>query len=175
MASGDTLFILKPLGTSPPSSSTVVATQGTIVDTSTPPVVTKVLLFDTTTSEHMDWHETVPSYYTGGGFDISMKSGTDHASDVGDFELEIRVRVIADATDLSGDLDLDGATPAPIVDTPPATPTNKLNYSAPVSLTHSNAGNPSAGDYIIIRATRDTATDSNLGDLQLAEILILET
>ena len=172
MATTETLFVLTPLGSIPPSTD--YATLDTILDASSPPTLFSVLDFDTTTQEHADWHVTVPSNYDGGGFDISMKSGTDNTS-VGDFELEVRCIKVADAAIMTGDLGIDGATPAAVVDTPPATPINKLNYSAAVALSHANAGSPSPGDRLIIRASRDVATDSNTGDLQLAEILITET
>ena len=68
----------------------------------------------------------------------------------------------------------DAATATAVTDTPPTTPINKLNYSDPQTMTHGNAGSPSVGDRLIIRASRDIA-DTNTGDLQLAEILILET
>jgi len=76
---------------------------------------------------------------------------------------------------MTGDLGIDNATEVAITDTPPATPINKLNQSTTGVLSHANAGSPSAGDYLIIRASRDVATDTNTGDLQLSEILALET
>lgn len=172
MATTETIFVLEPLGATPPSAN--YATLDFIADASTPNAHIPVLDFDPSTSEHADWHVTVPSHYDGGGFTISWKGGTDN-TDVGTFEIEIRVINVADATILTGDLGIDGATAATITDTPPATPINKLNYSTTATLSHANAGSPSAGDRLIIRATRDTATDTNTGDLQLAEILILET
>lgn len=172
MATTDTMFILEPLSSSPPG--TLYATFDVIVDASSPATSIMVLDFDPTTAEHADWHRTVPSHYDGGGFTISWKGGTDNTS-VGTLEIEVRVINISDATILTGDLGIDGATAATITDTPPATPINKLNYSTTAALSHANAGSPSPGDRLIIRATRDTATDTNTGDLQLAEILILET
>ena len=83
--------------------------------------------------------------------------------------------VIADATILTGDLGLDAATAVTLLDTPPTTPINKMNQSATGTLSHSNAGSPSVGDRVGIRAKRDTATDTNGGDLQLLSILLLET
>ena len=128
MASTNTIFILDPAGSSPPA--TLFATADTIVDASAPATVIEVLDFDPTTSEHMDWHVTVPSHYGGGGFTISWKGGTDNTS-VGTFEIEVRVLKIADADILTADLGIDGQTPATITDTPPATPINKLNNSVP--------------------------------------------
>lgn len=172
MATTDTIFILTPLGSTPPA--TLFATLDTIADISTPALSIPVLDFDTTTAEFADWFVTVPSHYDGGGFTCSMKCGTDNTS-VGTFEIELLITKIADAAILTGDLGADTGTAVAITDTPPTTPINKLNYSAAQTLSHANAGSPSAGDRLIIRAKRDTATDTNTGDLQLAEILILET
>lgn len=172
MATTDTIFILDPLSSKP--TATLFATLDFIDDASTPNTNIPVLDFDPTTAEYVDWHVTVPSHYGGGGFTVSWKGGTDNTS-VGTLELEIRIVKIADATILTGDLGVDTATEVTLTDTPPTTPINKLNYSATGTLSHANAGSPSVGDRLIIRAKRDTATDTNTGDLQLAEILILET
>ena len=172
MATGDTLFILEPLAYSPPA--TLYATLDFIADASTPNANIPVLDFDASTAEYAYWHVTVPSHYDGGGFTISWKGGTDNTS-VGTFELEIRAIVIADATILTGDLGIDTATAVAITDTPPTTPINKMNQSTTGNLSHANAGSPSPGDRMIIAAKRDTATDTNTGDLQFVEILILES
>ncbi len=173
MASGDTIFILRPHGYVPPAAN--YATFDIIADASTPAASIPVLDFDAgATHEHADWFVTVPSQYDGGGFTVSWKGGTDNTS-TGTLELEVRILNVADATILTGDLGIDTQTAASMSDTPPATPQNKLNYSGTDTITHANAGSPSAGDFLIIRATRDTTTDTNTGDLQLAEILITET
>lgn len=172
MATTDTMFVLEPIGSVPPAS--LFATLDTIPDASTPFTTIPVLDFDTTTAEHMDWHRTIPGNYDGGGFTISWKGGTD-TDNTGTFIIEVRMIVIADATILTGDLAIDGATAASMTDTPPATPINKMNQSGTATLSHANAGSPSAGDRVIIRATRVTGTDTNTGDLQLQEILMLET
>ena len=171
MASGDTLFILTPDNSTPPA--TLYATRDWIADTSTPVANIPVLDFDTTTAEWAHWFLTMPSHYGGGGLTISWKGGTDNTS-VGTFILDMRMVVIADATILTGDLTVDGAHTS-ISDTPPTTPINKMNQSTTGVITHANAGSPSAGDRLIFSAVRDVATDTNTGDLQLLEILILET
>lgn len=171
MSSGNTIFDLDPEGSKP--TGTIYASPDTVVDASTPTAMTAVLDFDPTTSENADWFFDVPSHYSGGGFTISWKGGTDNTS-VGTLTLEVRMVVIPDATILTGDLGLDAATAASMTDTPPATPINKLNYSATATLSHVNAGSPAVGDRVGIRATRNVA-DTNTGDLQLASILILET
>ena len=171
MATTDTLFILTPQGSIPPSAN--YATLDTVADASTPTTFTTVLDFDAAVDEHADWHVTVPSHYDGGGFTISWKGGTDNTSTAA-LIMEVRCKNLADGTILTSDFGIDLATAAAMSDTPPTTPINKMNYSATAVLSHANAGSPSAGDRLVIRATRD-ATDGNTGDLQLAEILILET
>ena len=171
MASGDTLFILEPANMKPPA--TLYATLDTIADTSTPAASIPVLDFDATTAEWGHWFLTMPSYYDGGGLTISWKGGTDNTS-VGTLILDMRMITIADATILTGDLTMDG-THTSITDTPPSTPINKLNYSPTGVITHSNAGSPAVGNRLGFSCVRDVATDTNTGDLQLAEILILET
>ncbi len=172
MATTDTIWILDPLGSTPPA--TLFATPDTIADASTPVGTILVLDFDATTAEFMDWFVTVPSHYDGGGFTISWKGGTD-ADDTGTLELEVGISVIADETILTGDLGLDGGTIATMLDTPPTTPINKMNQSGTDTLSHAGAGSPAVGNRVGIRARRDTGTDTNGGDLQLLEILILET
>ena len=172
MATTETMFTCTPANGVPPT--TLFATLDVVVDASTPTAETPVLDFDATTAEFYDWFFTVPDNYDGGGFTVSWKGGTDNTS-VGTFELEVRMVVLADAVILTGDLGLDAATAVAIVDTPPTTPINKLNYSATGALSHANAGSPSPGDRVGIRVKRDVDNDTNTGDLQLAEILLLET
>lgn len=172
MASGDTMFVLEPLGSIP--TATLYATQDVVADASTPNGITPVLDFDTTTQEYALWEVTVPSNYDGGGFTFSWKGGTDNTS-TGSLEIEVGITNIADASVLTADLGFDTATRTGVSDTPPATPQDKLNYSTTGAITHANAGSPSPGDRLAILATRDVGTDTNTGDLQLAEILILET
>jgi len=172
MATTDTIWTLEPGGRSPPA--TLAATFDTIASTDTPVAIIPVLDFDTTTSEWMYWFVTVPSHYDGGGFTISWKGGTDHASSVGTFIGVIRIVKLADAVVLTGDHTLDSATGVSITDTPPSSPTNKLNYSTTGTISHANAGSPAVGDRMGISFNRDVS-DTNTGDLQLAEVLILET
>ena len=171
MASGDTLFALGARDSLAPSAN--FATPDIVADASTPNINIPVLDFDATTSEHADWFVTIPSRYGGGGFTCSWKGGTDTTS-VGTFILEIRMLKIADGDIMTSDLGIDGQTAVSITDTPPATPINKLNYSTTGTLSHANADSPAAGDKMVIRATRDVS-DNNASDLQLSDILILET
>ena len=171
MASGDTLFILTPQASTPPA--TLFATLDTITELSTPNASIPVLDFDGNADEHMDWWATVPSQYAGGGFTFSMKyamSGSDGSA----VEMEFRVMKLQDSDDLSSDLTIDGQTAATLQDTPIST-ADDLNYTATIGLSHANADSPAVNDRIVIRATRDESFADNQDDLQLLEILVLET
>lgn len=172
MASGDTLFVLSPLNSIPPSAN--AATLDWIADGSTPNIHIPALDFDGATNEHADWIVTIPSQYSEAtGFTFSYKyamGGTD-----GDIvEIEFRVLHIDDQTVLTGDLGLDGQTPVAIQDDPDAT-ADDFNYSATGALAKANFGSAAPGDLIVIRATRDIAAAANANDLQLVEILVKET
>lgn len=172
MATTDTLFILDPLSYSPPA--TLFATLDTISDGSAPVAVIPVLDFDGAADEHADWWVTMPSHYGGGGFTWSYKYAVD-GTDVDIVELELRCIVLADLDILTGDLGIDTATASAIQDTPASTPTNKLNVTATGTLSHANAGSPSVGARLVIRITRDISAATNTDDLQLLEVLVLET
>jgi len=171
MASGDTIFILDPLGSSP--TSTIMATLDTISDLSTPAANIIVLDFDGGANEHMDWWLTVPSYYDGGGFTFSYKYAMDGTVGVA-VELEFRCLLLTDSDDISSDLGIDTQTAAVLADTPIAT-ADDLNVTATVALAHADAGSPSPGDRVVIRVTRDYDHGANTDDLQLLEVLVLET
>lgn len=172
MASGNTLFVLRPQARCGPSAN--FATPDTVADASTPPMTIPVLDFDGAADEHADWFVTIPSWYTGTtGFTFSYKYAMDGA-DGDQVEIEFRVLPITDQTVLTGDLGMDGQTPVAIVDDPDAT-ANDFNYSTTGALAKANFGSAGAGSLICIRATRDISIAANADDLQLAEILIKET
>ena len=171
MASGNTLFILDPMGSTPPA--TLYATLDTITETSTQNSIVPVLDFDGSQDEHMDWWLTVPSHYGSGGLTFSYKYATD-GTDGSAVELEFRCLPLADSDDISSDLGIDGQTAAVLADTPIAT-ADDLNITTTVGLSHANAGSPSAGDRVVIRVTRDFDHAANTDDLQLLEVLVLET
>lgn len=172
MASGDTIFILEPGSASLPT--TLFAVPAFVQDASTPNALIEVLRFDPTTAWWANWFFVCPSQYDGGGFTFEWQGGTDNTS-TGTLEIELGIVKIADATILTGDLGLDASTRTGISDTPPATPQDKLNYSTTGTITHSNAGSPTEGDLLGFAVTRDVATDTNSGFLQLAKIIIRET
>lgn len=173
MASGDTLFSLLPHGSVP--TPTIYATLDTVADASTPPVTFPCLDFDGAADEHADWHVQIPSHYSGAtGFTFSYKYAVDGA-DVDFVEMEFRVLDLNDLDILTADLGMDTQTEVTIQDTPAATPTNKFNWSDTGALAKASFGSAVAGDYIVIRATRDISPATNTDDLQLLSILVTET
>lgn len=173
MASGSHLFTLLPHGSIPPPSS--YATPDTVADTSTPPLSIPVLDFDGATDEHADWYYIIPTQYSGAtGFTFQYYHAMDGA-DADLVEMEFRVLHLDDLDVLTGDLGIDTQTPVAIQDTPPATPTDKLSYSTTGALAKADFGSAVAGDYIVIRATRDTGAATNTDDLQLGAVLVTET
>jgi hypothetical protein len=172
MASGDTLFVLEPESSRPPTAN--FATLDTIPDTSTPPMDIPVLDFDGGANEHADWYVTIPNHYAGDtGFTFSYKYAMD-GTDGDIVELEFRVLSIPDQTVLTGDLGMDGQTPVAITDDPDAT-ADDLNYSTTGTLAKALFSSVGADARICIRATRDITIAANANDLQLLEILVKET
>jgi len=172
MSSGDTLFILDALNSSPPSAN--FATRDQVSDASTPNIVFDVLDFDGTVDEHMDWHVTIPSHYSETtGFTFSYKFAMD-GTDGDVVELEFRVLPLANLDVLTGDLGIDGQTPVTITDDPDVT-ANKFNESTTGTLAKAAFGSAGPNTRICIRATRDISVVANPNDLQLLEILVKET
>lgn len=174
MASGDTLFILQPMGSVPPA--TLYATLDTIAEGSTPNAAIPVLKFDGTTAWFADWHLVVPSHYSGTtGFTFQYTYAMD-GTDVDLVDLEFSVAKIVDTEIATADQGLDTATPVSIQDTPVATVTaDKVAVSPTGALAKADAGTPVAGDYIIIRCERDVAAASNTDFLQLINVHVTET
>ena len=174
MASGDTLFILTPQGGHPPSAN--FATLDTVSDASTPNIVFLVADFDGGgTNESMDFVVNLPSQYsetTGLSFSIEYASDGTAAGTV---EWEIRALEIADLDILTGDLGIDTQTATTITDTLPGTPINKFNITAFGTMAKANFSSAAAGAKLLIRITRDTATDTSTDDAQLLTIFVKET
>ena len=170
------MFAFHAMDALPPTSN--YATLGVVEDASTPAGITPVLIFaDGATELVADfiWH--VPSNYADSGITLNWKGGTDNTS-VGTLSLVAKVVKVADADVLTADQGRDDATGTSVAmtDTPPATPQDKLNYSADsTALTHAQIGSPSPGDVCFVRVYRDTSVDTNTGSLQLAELVGKET
>ena len=172
MASGDALFTLLPHGSIP--TPTAYATLDTVADTSTPALTIPVLDFDGATNEHAEWYVVIPKHYSGTtGFTFQYYYAMD-GTDGNIVELEFRAQHIDDQTVLTGDLGIDTQTETAIQDDPDAT-ANDFNYSATGTMAKANFGSAVAGDYIVIRVTRDEAAVTNTDDLQLAAVYVTET
>ena len=172
MASGDTLFILTPQAYTPPA--TVYATLDTVADGSTPAMSIPVLDFDGAQDESADWYVTVPSHYAGGGFTFSYAYAMS-STDGDAVEIEVRAFPFADASSiLTADLGMDGRTAVNVVDDPSAN-ANEFNITTTGNLSHSDAGSPAVGAFMIIRATRDFNHAANAKDLQLLAVHVKET
>jgi len=174
MASGDTLFILTPLGAIVPSAN--YATLDFITEGSTPNANIPVLDFDGATAEFADWHVVIPSQYSDGtGFTFQYTYAMDGA-DVDLVDLEFSVALLADTEIATADQGLDTATPVSIQDTPVATVTaDKIAVSPTGALAKADFGSAIAGNTIIIRCERDVAAAANTDDLQLMAVYVTET
>lgn len=173
MASGDTLFVLMPHGSIP--TPTAYATFDTVADASTPALTIPVLDFDGAVDEHAEWYRVIPDHYSGAtGFTFKYYYAMDD-TDGDQVELEFRALHIDDQTVLSGDLGIDTQTPTTITDDPDAT-ADDFNYSTTGTMAKANFGSAVAGDYIVIRVTRDEdGVAENVDDLQLAAVYVTET
>lgn len=172
MASGDTIFTLKPKAGEPVSANS--ATLGWIADASTPNLQIPCLQFDGAADEHIVWFETLPSQYSETtGLTFSFKYAMDGVVGT-EIEIEFRVLPIPDQTVLTGDLAMDGQTPVTITDTPDAT-ANDFNYTTTGALAKASFGSAAPGTFIAIMATRDISVATNGDDLQLIEVYVTET
>ena len=172
MASGDTLFILTPQSYTPPAAN--YAPLATIADGSTPAMSIPVLDFDGSADASADWYVTVPSHYAGGGLTFSYTYAMS-STDGDAVEIEFRAFTFADASSiLTADLGMDGRTAVNIADDPSAN-ANEFNITATGNLSHSDAGSPAVGAFVVIRATRDYDHAANGNDLQLLAVHVKET
>lgn len=173
MASGATLLTLSPLDGTPPA--TAYATFDTMTGTSTPAESIPVLDFDDTTQEYMDFYCFMPRNYGGGGITVTIVySAAEAATDVVDWEAALR-RVADDAEDLdtaAHTFDYNGT-----VDTAPSV-VGEVAYAVVTFTDGADMDSVTAGDYFILRVTRDPTPDSGTdvtGDASIHFIEIKET
>ena len=171
MATGDSLFVLLPIGSIP--TTTVFATLDTINDSSTVVGPMTVLDFDgVTADESAEWIVMMPSQYAGGGLTFEINYAMD-GTDVQVVQFEIRAIQMV-AGDVVTSQDLQAQTAVEVVDTPTST-ANTLDIFPTGALSHANAGSPAVGDYVRIRLTRDFDHEANTDDLQLFAVYVTET
>ncbi len=173
MATGDTLLILTPLDNSPPA--TIYATLDMMVGTSAPVESIPVLDFDDTTQEYADFYGVMPSHYDGGGITMTlMFSAAEAASDVVEWQAAFR-RVADDAEDL------DTTAHTYLFNAVVATAPSVVGEVAYDNITFTNGAdmdNVVAGDYFILRVSRDPSPSSGTdvtGDASLHAVHVKET
>ena len=174
MASGDTLLILSPMCGTPPA--TLYATLDTVTGTSTPVEAIPVLDFDDDTQEYMDFYCVMPSHYSGStGITVKIVfSAAEAASDVVAWQAALR-RVADDAEDL------DTTAHTYVYNEVIATAPSVIGEVAYDSITFTDGADMDsvvAGDYFILRVTRDPTPSSGTdvtGDASLHMIEVLDT
>lgn len=172
MASGNMMAELDAVGSL--QTTTLYATRDYVADASTPAGVSACLDYDgSAQDEHAEWQFDLPDTYSGGGFDLIIKYACDGTA-TGAVQFEVRAIKLVDTSDLDSDLGMDTATATDITDTPTGT-ANAMMVTAAGSITHANAGSPSAGDRMRVRVTRDYDHAANTDDAQLVAVYVKET
>ncbi len=173
MASGDSLLILLPVSSIAPA--TTYATFDTMVGTSTPAESIPVLDFDDTTQEYADFYCVMPEHYDGGGITATIVfSAAEAATDVVEWQLAFR-RVADDAEDL--DTTAHTYDYNAVVATAPSA-VGEVAYDNITFTAGADMDSVVAGDYFILRVTRDPTPSSGTdvtGDASLHAIHVKET
>lgn len=174
MASGDTLLVLTPAAASLPAAT--FATFDAMAGTSTPAESILVLDFDDTTQEYADFYCVMPAAYSGStGITCTiMWSAAEAATDVVEWQIALR-RVADDAEDLDTtahtyDYNAVVATAASAI--------GEVAYDNITFTDGADMDSVTAGDYFILRITRDPTPSSGTdvtGDASLHAIYVKET
>jgi hypothetical protein len=171
MASGNHLFTLLPMSSSP--SATVAAQLDIIVGTSSPVEWFPVLAFDTTTVEYADWHGLImPPHYSGGGLTCSIRSSA--GATTGTLQWAIALRAIADDAE---DLDTTAQTyDYNVINIATlASAIGELTYDNITFTSGADMDSVAAGDSFTLRLRRDTGSDTLATDAYIHSIRITET
>ena len=173
MATGNSLLILGPANNSPPG--TIYATLDTVTGASTPAETIPVLDFDDTTQEYADFYCVMPEHYDGGGITMTvMFSAAEAATDVVAWQAAFR-RVADDAEDL--DTTAHTYDYNEVVATAPSV-VGEVAYDNITFTDGADMDSVVAGDYFILRVTRDPTPSSGTdvtGDASLHSLHIKET
>lgn len=173
MASGNSLILLNALDGTPPA--TAYATLDTMAGASTPAESIPVLDFDDTTQEYMDFYCVMPQHYAGGGLTIIVGySAAEASTDVIDWEIALR-RVADDAEDLDTTAHTYDYNDS--VDTAPSA-VGEVGYASVTFTDGADMDSVTAGDYFVLRITRDPTPNSGTdvtGDASLHFIHVKET
>ncbi len=178
MASGDSLFILRPRMYIPPGSAAgVFATLGVIVDTGLVPMKTPVLWYEDDADSHADFKIILPSHYTGGVSAVGITFEPHYATDgtaTTDIEWEIRVLDLSVGDDLGADLGIDEQAAATSTDAPSST-ADAYDIAPTAALTDDQFGSPDAETEIVVRVTRDVSASANADRAGLIGLYATET
>ena len=173
MASGNTLFSLFPEAGKPPA--TLYATIDILVGASTPAESIPVLDFDDTTQDYTDFICQMPSNYSGGGITLTIVfSAAEAASDVVAWQAAFR-RIADDAEDL--DTTAHTYVYHEVIATAPSA-VGEVAYDDITFTDGADMDSVVAGDYFILRVTRDPTPSSGTdvtGDASLHAIHVKET
>jgi len=171
MASGDSLFELRPQSATPPGAS--AAQHDTVAGASTPAETLPVIAFDAGADEYMDWYLTMPEHYDGGGITVKVEMQMASATSGGVRpEIALRERATTDDWDTTAHTyDFNGVT---------VTAPGTLGQSVIGTITFTDGAdmdNVGAGDPFVLRLWRNYghAGDDASGDALLERIYAIET
>lgn len=168
MASGDTLFVLKPNGITQLASgeaelNVIAAADG----------LRACLDFignGGSADESAIWEKVWPSNYDGGGVTLTYHYSTDGVANT-DVQFENRFEKTVDGSDQdAGGADFGSNTD--LTDTPPGA-ANELQIAS-VNISHANCGSPSPGNSMRFKCTRDHDHSANADIAQVQKIVITE-
>ena len=167
MASGNVIFTLLPHGSLP--TTTAYATLDTLSDASTVVGVIPCLDFKGAANDtHAEWIECVPTQYAAGGINWKVHYAPAGVQ-TGVVQFEVRAFKLVDGDTITS-LNLQAKTAIDINDTPTGT-TNQIHVTTTGTLTDTNMGNPTVGDYVRIRVSRDFDHDAMSDDVQVVAVV----
>lgn len=171
MASGDSLFELRPQSAAPPGASS--AQHDTVAGASTPAETLPVVAFDAASDEYMDWYLTMPAHYSGAGMTVKVEIQMASATSGGvRAEIALRERATTDDWDTtSHTYDFNGVT---------VTAPGTLGQSVIGTITFTDGADMDgvgAGDPFVLRLWRNQAhaEDTASGDALIERIYATET
>ena len=163
MASGDTLLVFGAADNKPPTSNfATFDTRNTHL----------VLDYDDTTNEDGVFEGVMPQTYGGGGITVYLHYAMTSATS-GDVDLDVAFERIGDGQQ---DIDSDGFAAAQSVDntTVPGTSGN-VDIVSVAFTDGAQMDSIAVGESFRMKVTRDAASDTATGDLELTKVEIRET
>jgi len=163
MASGDSLLVFTPQANQPPASNYAT------LDTRNNHLV---LDFDDTTNESTVFSGVMPRHYAGGGLTVYIHYAMTTATS-GDVDLDAAFERIGDQQQ---DIDSDGFAAVNSVDNTTVPGTSGLVDIVNITFTDgADMDSIAVGEAFRLKITRDAASDTASGDLELLTLEIKET